>query len=156
MKMTINLNKPRGRFNCAEAERDAVDGFRSWLQTVITAGQSGQNERLPRLPRSKTPAYCRSLANLPDNALAKELAAPVLAVLEQIEYAATVFQRNVPAPPPAERGGERAPSAAGSAASPEQEAYERVLWQLDVALAQMSRRLAGIASARARRSKGPE
>jgi len=166
MKTTINL-KLNGRGRPSEAELDAIDSFRTWLQTVITAGQFGQNERLPRLPRSKTPMYCRSLAGLPDNALAKELSVPVLAVLDQIEHAAAIFERALPP----ERPGATMPAPSGSAPpavcgranavsrqrlNPEQEAYEKVLWQLDYALALMLRRLSALAAARGKQSQCAE
>jgi hypothetical protein len=152
--------KPPNHHNCqskrntnAAAESDAIDSFRGWLQTAITDGQYDQNGRPPRQPRSKTPNYCRSLANVPDNALARELAAPVLAVLDQIEYAAAIFQRAV-----TDRTASGGPAFESPVApiTPEQEAYKKVLWQLDLALALTLRRLATIAGSRAQQSACPD
>ena len=174
MKTTVLDKMQSIRSKRTEAELDVIDSFRAWLQTVITAGQFGQNQRLPRPPRSQTPNYCRSLAKLPDNALAKELAAPALAVLDQIDYAASIFQGALP---PKRASGIRTaegylaaspareipnPSsqpyngALRASANPEQEAYAKVLWQLDFALALMLRRLPVLAAARARQTTCPE
>jgi len=149
MKTPNHRNCRNERTTNAAAEADVIDSFRGWLQTAITAWEYGQNGGPSKQPRSKTPNYCRSLANLPDNALARELAAPVLAVLDQIEYAAALFQRAVPnraASVPLASGVPAAP------AIPEQEAYEKVLWQLDLALALTLRRLASIAGSRTRQT----
>jgi hypothetical protein len=116
-----------------------IEDFRAYLQTVITAEQFGQSARLAALPGSKTENYCLSLAKLPDNTLAAELVAPVWAILEQINQTAMEFHRPLyhkQISDPAERA-----------------KYERVLAQLDFALALILRRLPGIARFRAKSTK---
>lgn len=116
-----------------------TDDFRAYLHTVITAEQYGQTAKLAALPGSKTPNYCLSLAKLPDNALAAELAKPVWAMLEQIDKAAMDFHR---------------PIYHKQIKDPAQLAeYEKVLEQLDFALALILRRLPSIARFRAKSTK---
>jgi len=122
-----------------EAHQGLIDNFRAYLQTVITAEQYGQSARLDALPGAKTVNYCRSLATLPDNTLAAELAKPVWAMLEQINQAATEFYR------PLYHKQIKDPAT--------QAEYERILEQLDFALALILRRLPAMARFRARRTK---
>jgi hypothetical protein len=125
--------------NEEKARQALIEDFRAYLHTVITAAQFGQSARLAHLPGAKTANYCRSLAKLPDNILAHELAAPVLAIIEQIENASLVFshplfQKQIKDPV-------------------EQAEFERVLEQLDFALAFILRRVSVNARLRAKCTK---
>lgn len=123
----------------AEAQQTLVNAFRAYLQTVITAGQSGQRARLSALPGAKTVNYCKSLEKFPDNLLAKELAAPVVAIFKEIEDAIVDFYR---------------PLYHKTVKDPAIQAdYERVLWQLDFALALIMRNICPFVRVRAKRTK---
>jgi hypothetical protein len=122
-----------------ESYEGLINEFRAFLQTAITAEQLGQSARLARLPGAKTVDYCRSLAKLPDNILAAELAKPVWAILHQIDRAAMKFHR------PLHQKQINNPA--------EQAEYERVLEQIDFALALILRRLPSIARFRAKSTK---
>jgi len=68
-----------------DQERDALlKQFRAYLHLAITAHQTGQAKQLKTVPGPNLMAYCRALAELPDNTLARELAAPVTAILQEI------------------------------------------------------------------------
>src|ERR1700743_918324 len=104
-----------------ETHENLVNAFRAYLQTVITAEQFGQRARLSALPGAKTVNYCASLAKTTDNTLARELAAPVWAILGEINGAAIDFYR---------------PLYHKTLKDPAKRAeYEAILWQLDFALA---------------------
>ena len=121
------------------AQRHLVESFRAYLQTVITAEQFGQSARLPALPGAKTADYCAALAKLAYNTLADELAKPVWAMLREIDRAAMEFHRALHhnmITDPAKRA-----------------EHEKVLEQLDFALALILRRLPAIARFRAKRTK---
>jgi hypothetical protein len=66
--------------------------FRAHLHLAITARQTGQSKQFKELPGPHTETYCRALANLPDNTLAGELAAPIMAILNEISRASAPFQ----------------------------------------------------------------
>jgi hypothetical protein len=122
-----------------EPHQPLIDHFRAHLHTVITAEQYGQTARLRALPGAKTEDYCLSLAKLPDNTLAGELAAPVLAIIRQIDEAAMRFHR---------------PLFHKQIKDPARQAeYEEVLEQVDFALALIMRQLPGIARFRAKSTK---
>ena len=113
--------------------------FRAYLHLAITAKQTGQDKALEALPGPNTSSYCRVLAELPDNTLASELAKPVQAILDQIDDAAMHFYR---------------PLYHKQIADPAKQAeYERILWQLDFALALIFRRLPSLVRFRAKRTK---
>jgi len=122
-----------------ESHQNLIDSFRAYLQTVITAEQFEQTARLSALPGSKTPNYCVSLAKLPDNILAVELAKPVWAILQQISETAMDFYR------PLHHKAVKDPAT--------QAEFERILLQLDFALALIMRRLPSIVRFRAKSTK---
>jgi len=69
----------------ADKEREILlKQFRAYLHLVITAHQTGQAKQLEALPGPNFMSYCRVLAEMPDNTLASELAAPITAILLQI------------------------------------------------------------------------
>ncbi len=77
----------------ADKEREILlKQFRAYLHLAITAKQTGQDKELEALPGPNTPAYCRVLAELPDNSLAGELAKPVRAIVEQIDKAESLLR----------------------------------------------------------------
>ena len=68
-----------------DKKRDALlKQFRAHLHLAITAKQTGQDKQLEAMPGPRMQDYCMELAELPDNTLAIELAAPVTAILNQI------------------------------------------------------------------------
>ena len=69
----------------ADKEREALlKEFRAYLHLVITAHQTGQAKQLKAMPGPNLMSHCLALAELSDNTLAWELAAPVTAILDQI------------------------------------------------------------------------
>lgn len=113
--------------------------FRAHLHTVITAEQFGQIARLSALPGARTANYCAWLSELDDNTVARELAAPVRAILKQIEEAIFDFSR---------------PLFHKTIKDPKKQAqYEKCLWQLDFALALIMRNFSFLARFRAKRTK---
>jgi hypothetical protein len=123
----------------SEAQEQLVTAFRAYLQTVITAEQFGVKDRLHAIPGAKTVNYCASLAKADDNTLARELAAPVWAILEEIKKTAMDFHR---------------PLYQKTVKDPTKQAeYERVLWQLDFALALILREFGPMIQFRAKRTK---
>jgi hypothetical protein len=113
--------------------------FRAYLHLAITARQTGKDKELEAMPGPQIQDYCRVLAELPDNTLAGELAKPVCTVLKQIDEAAMHFYRPLyhkQIEDPAKRA-----------------EYERILWQLDFALALILRQLPGLVRFRAKRTK---
>jgi len=101
--------------------------FRAHLHLAITARQTGQDQELKAMPGPRIQDYCRALAKLPDNTLAGELWHPVRAILEQIDEATLYCRRRLIH--------KQVKDAA------EQAELERVLWQLDFALALIMRML---------------
>jgi hypothetical protein len=124
----------------ADKEREILlKQFRAYLHLAITAKQTGQDKELEALPGPNASTYCRVLAELPDNTLASELAGPVCAILKQIDDAAMHFHR---------------PLHHKQIVDPAKRAeYERILWQLDFALALIFRRLPNLVRFRAKRTK---
>jgi hypothetical protein len=113
--------------------------FRAYLHLAITAGQIAHEKQLKALPGPNMVSYCMELAKLPGNTLAGELAKPVWAVLKQIEEAAMYFHR---------------PLFQKKITDPAKQAeYERILEQLDFALALILRQLPHLARFRARYTK---
>lgn len=120
-------------------QEQLIQGFRTFLHTVITAGQLGCKEELAALPGPRMPDYCQVLADLPGNTLAGELACPVHAVLQQIEETIRRF---------------RAPREGEEEADPATLAQRaRLQEQLDFALALILRCLRPLAQLRAERTK---
>jgi hypothetical protein len=74
---------------------DLLKQFRTYLHLVITAQQTDRTKELKALPGPQIQDYCRELAQLPDNTLARELSAPVTAIIEQINTAAMDFYRPI-------------------------------------------------------------
>jgi hypothetical protein len=124
----------------ADKEREILlKQFRAYLHLAITAKQTGQDKELEAMPGPQIQDYCRVLADLPDNRLASELAKPVCAILKQIDEAAMYFHRPLyhkQIEDPAKRA-----------------EHERILWQLDFALALILRQLPGLVRFRAKRTK---
>jgi hypothetical protein len=125
-----------------EAQQRLVDAFRAYLHTVITAHQYGKQANLQAMPGPKTRDYCAALAKLPGNSLAAELAAPINALINEIDEAAMTFYR------PLYQNLIKDPAKVTE--------HERILQQLDFALALVLRRLPSIAQFRARSSKDPD
>jgi hypothetical protein len=126
----------------AETHEDIKNPFRAFLQTAITAEQFGQRSNFAAIPGAKAANYCVSLAELPDNALARELAAPVWAILREIEQSAMLFYR---------------PLYHKKVTDPKKAAeYERILWQLDFAIALIQRHFNTLVRFRAKRTKCPD
>ena len=74
----------------ADKEREILlKQFRAYLHLAITAKQTGQEKQLEAMPGHNT------LAGLPDNKLAAELAWPVVAVLAQISEASIICEANM-------------------------------------------------------------
>jgi len=125
-----------------ERQEELVNAFRAYLQTTITAEQFGQRAQLSALPGAKTANYCLSLAELNDNILARELAAPVNAILEQIQEAIIDFSR---------------PLYHKTIHDPKKEKeYEDILCELDFALVLISRRIHSLIGFRAKRTNCPD
>ena len=124
----------------AEKQREALlKEFRAYLHLVITAKQTGQDKQLAAMPGPNMVTYCPALAELPDNALAGELAKPVLAILKQIDEAARDFYR---------------PLYQKKISDPAAQAeHEKILWQIDLALALIMRHLPSIVRFRAKSTK---
>ncbi len=71
--------------SAADQEREILlKQFRAYLHLAITAEQTGQAKQLEALPGPNLMSYCLALAELPDNGLAHELAAPLIGILRQI------------------------------------------------------------------------
>jgi hypothetical protein len=136
-KNESNMNPQPDQPAEADPERDALlKEFRAYLHLVITAKQTGQEEQLAALPGPNLISYCRALAGMPDNTLAGELAGPVLALFKQIDEAAMHFYR---------------PLYQKKISDPAMQAeHEKILWQLDFALALILRQLPVMARFRAR------
>ena len=66
--------------------------FRAYLHLAITAKQTDQGKKLEAIPGPNTLTYCLELAELTDNTLARELAWPVVAVLDQISHVTNVCE----------------------------------------------------------------
>ena len=126
-----------------ENQENLKNSLRAYLQTAITAEQFGQRTNFQALPGAKTADYCAALYKVSDkNELALELAAPVWAVLEEINKATMFFQR---------------PLFQKVIKEPEKVAeYENILWQLDFAIALILRRFSNMVRFRAKRTKCPD
>src|ERR1039458_6267663 len=120
----------------ADKKRDALlKEFRAYLHLAITAHQTDQAKNLEAMPGPQMRDYCHMLAKLPGNTLARELAAAVGAVLEQLDTAAMDFYR-----PIFQKKVED---------SAKQAELEVILEQLDLAVAFILRRLLTLAKFRA-------
>lgn len=125
--------------NKSNAHTQLVNAFRAYLQTVTTAEQFKVSERLRLLPGAKTVNYCAWLTEGGENSLARELAAPVCAILKEIEAAAIYYYR---------------PLYQKALKEPEKKAeYENILWQLDFALALILRRFSSLIRFRSKSTK---
>ncbi len=120
-------SKNPGSNSPAPANDDLIKEFRAYLHLVITARQMGRTKQLEALPGPGMAAYCRVIAELPDNTLAGELASPLRAILEQIERVA--------------RGNQAILSKGEIKNGIPLAARERILEQLDFALALIMRDL---------------
>jgi hypothetical protein len=127
----------------AETQENLKNSFRAYLQTAITAEQFGQRSSFAALPGAKTIDYCAALAKMSENnELARELAAPVWAILKEINDATMFFYR---------------PLFQKVIEKPEKVAeYENILWQLDFALALILRRFSHLVRFRAKKTKCPD
>jgi hypothetical protein len=125
-----------------ESQIHLLNSFRAYLQVVVTAGQFSKTAKLSTLPGSKTANYCLSLAKSEDNSLARELAAPVLAILHEINKTAMQFYR---------------PLYQKTIKDPKQrEEHEKVLEQLDFALALIQRQFHTLIRFRCRSTKSAD
>ena len=123
----------------SEAQERLVSAFRVYLQAVIMAQQFGVRTPLSANPDAKTSNFCIPLTKVSGNTLAEELAAPVLAIIQEIYDATVDFYR---------------PLYHKTLKDPAKQAEcERVLFQLDFALALITGRLHTLTWFRARRTK---
>jgi hypothetical protein len=118
-------NKKFMQTNASPSETDKereilLKQFRAFLHLAITAKQTGQNKQLKAMPGPDTLTYCMELADLPDNQLAAELAAPIMALLLQIGEVASICKGSLKS--------QKEFHVAKHAA------YKRVLEQIDIAL----------------------
>jgi hypothetical protein len=117
-----------------EAYKNLVKPFQAYLHLVITAEQTGLNYGLANVPGLRMRDYCPSLASLPRNTLASELAKPVRAILEQIRKVSRICERRMIH--------KQVKDAA------EQADLDAVLEQMDFALALIMRRLPFLVNSR--------
>jgi hypothetical protein len=127
MKNSSEPDPPPAAPALSESDNRLIRAFQAYLHVVITAEQGGQRVRLDALPGPQMLDYCHRLAKLPGNTLAVELARPVQAILHQIAEAELDCRRRVIH--------KQVKDAA------DQAQLDRVLEQLDYALALMMRRL---------------
>jgi hypothetical protein len=80
--------KPAARSRRPQQRETVLKQFRAYLHLAITAHQTGQTKKLKTLGGPDLLAYCRELAEWPDHSLACELAAPVTAILQQLDQIA--------------------------------------------------------------------
>ena len=112
----------------ADQEREILlKQFRAYLHLAITANQTGQDKQLEAMPGPRIQDYCRTLAELPNNTLAGELWHPVWAILKQIDKAELYCRRRLIHKQVKDADDEAK--------------LERILWQLDFALALIMRLL---------------
>jgi len=116
--------------------------FRAYLHLAITAKQTDQDKEFKAMPGPQIQDYCRVLAELPDNTLAGELWHPVRAILEQIDKAALYCRRRLIHKQVKDADDEAK--------------LERILWQLDYALALIMRLLPIYVRLRAENTKCDE
>ena len=76
--------QPSNSSEAAKEREILLKQFRAYLHLAITAKQTGQEKQLEAMPGPNLLTYCEALAKLPDNTLAGELAAPVMAMLNQL------------------------------------------------------------------------
>ena len=72
-------------------QTDLIQNFRTYLHVVITAAQTGQSAKLEQLAGPTLAGYSLALAKLPDNALAREISRPAVAMVKAIEEATIQF-----------------------------------------------------------------
>lgn len=125
--MNAPSRKPGSKPPTPVAPEALVKELRAYLHLVTTAGQVGGKKALQALPGSRMAVYCRALAEMPDNMLAGELAAPIRAILEQVNRVA--------------RGNQAILAKGGAVNGVLPAERERILAQLDLALAQVMRDL---------------
>jgi hypothetical protein len=82
--MKSQLSSPTTSSETDKANEALLKQFRAYLHLAITAHQTGQDKELEAMSGPNMIAYCRMLVELPDNTLARELAAPITAILQQI------------------------------------------------------------------------
>ena len=109
-----------------QAHRKLIDHFQQHLLAIIIAHQSGG---CTQTLRAESARHCASLAQSPDDDLAHELAAPVCAILEDINCLTGHFERLQ---------------------------NQKILLQLDQALALISEQLTCLIQHRARTTRCPE
>ncbi len=132
-------SQPSGPSQTDKNRDNLLKQFRAYLHLAITASQTGQTKQFKAMPGPNMMTYCRLLADMPEWTLAREIASSVDAVIEQINDATMDFYRPIY---------QKKISDGAKLAE-----YEKILWQLDFALALIMRRLPGLARFRAKRTK---
>lgn len=122
-----------------ESEEQLLNSFRAYLQVIISAEQFGKGKHVSALPGPKTRDYCARIDRLKENQLAGELSRPVCAILDEIDEAAMFFFRPI--------------FQNSLKDSVRKEEHERILYQLDFALALILRRVGAMVSFRSRYTK---
>ena len=88
--------KPQPRLTGEARQRDlAVRQFHAYLHLAITARHSRRDAEFAALPGPNTLTYCQALAKAPDHLLARELAVPIQAVVDQLSQVASCCEHRL-------------------------------------------------------------